>query len=105
LQPLHPLQGRLRSLGPTGNGCRRRTADSQPDLQGIWTLAIFTPLERPAHLPGKEFFTEEEAALSEELTADGADPLALTAVSEPPEQRQKRLASQETACITTTSSG
>ena len=70
-----------------------RTPDGQPDLQGIWTMATFTPLERPAHLAGRESFTEEEAAaLLEDLTADGADPLALTALSEPTaEQRRQRL--------------
>ena len=39
-----------------------RTPDGQPDLQGIWTNATITPLERPAELAGKEFFTEAEAA-------------------------------------------
>ena len=39
-----------------------RTADGQPDLQGYWATATLTPLERPAELAGKEFFTEQEAA-------------------------------------------
>src|SRR6266478_4586970 len=39
-----------------------RTADGQPDLQGIWSNATITPLERPNELAGKEFFTEQEAA-------------------------------------------
>src|SRR5438105_15794717 len=39
-----------------------RTADNQPDLQGIWTNATLTPLERPAELAGKAFFTPGEAA-------------------------------------------
>jgi hypothetical protein len=39
-----------------------RTADGQPDLQGIWTNASLTPLERPPELAGKEFFTAAEAA-------------------------------------------
>ena len=34
-----------------------RTVDGQPDLQGIWTNATLTPLERPRELAGKEFFT------------------------------------------------
>jgi len=33
-----------------------------PDLQGIWTSASVVPLERPANLKGKEFYTPEEAA-------------------------------------------
>src|SRR5438552_15780639 len=39
-----------------------RTVDGQSNLQGIWTNATITPLERPAELAGKEFFTEKEAA-------------------------------------------
>ena len=38
-----------------------RTPDGQPDLQGIWSFATITPLERPADLAGKEFFTAKEA--------------------------------------------
>ncbi|HEX5109731.1 MAG TPA: hypothetical protein VFV95_14870 [Vicinamibacterales bacterium] len=40
----------------------RLTADGQPDLQGFWTNDTYTPLERPAELAGKEFFTKDEAA-------------------------------------------
>jgi hypothetical protein len=39
-----------------------RTADGKPDMQGNWTNATYTPLERPEALKGKEFFTPEEAA-------------------------------------------
>ena len=39
-----------------------RTADNQPDLQGIWTNATITPLERPLDFAGKVFFTPPEAA-------------------------------------------
>lgn len=54
-----------------------RTPDGRPDLQGYWTTQTFTPLERPEHLAGKEFFTEEEAAsLQRALTAEGVDPSA-----------------------------
>ena len=38
-----------------------RTPDGQPDLQGIWTNANLTPLQRPAELGDKQFFTEQEA--------------------------------------------
>ncbi len=41
------------------------TPDGQPDLQGFWTNATVTPLERPAALAGKEFFTEAERAENE----------------------------------------
>ena len=39
-----------------------RTPDGHPDLQGFWTNATITPLERPRTLGAKEFFTAEEAA-------------------------------------------
>jgi hypothetical protein len=39
-----------------------RTPDGNPDLQGTWSTATLTPLERPADLAGKPFFTEQEAA-------------------------------------------
>jgi hypothetical protein len=39
-----------------------RTSDGQPDLQGYWTNDTYTPLERPAELGDKAFYTEEEAA-------------------------------------------
>jgi len=54
-----------------------RIPDGRPDLQGYWTTQTFTPVERPEHLAGKEFFTEEErASLQQTLTADGVDPSA-----------------------------
>ena len=36
------------------------TPDGQPDLQGIWTNATYTSLERPKNVT-KEFYTREEA--------------------------------------------
>lgn len=39
-----------------------RTPDGVPDLQGIWSNQTLTPLERPADLANKEFFTPAEAA-------------------------------------------
>jgi hypothetical protein len=42
-----------------------RMPDKKPDLQGIWSNATITPLERPQDLAGKAFFTVEEAAAYE----------------------------------------
>jgi len=39
-----------------------RTADGQPDLQGVWTTSTLTPFERPADLATKPVLTAEEAA-------------------------------------------
>ena len=40
-------------------------AAGQADLQGYWSTATLTPLERPAELANKAFFTEAEAAAYE----------------------------------------
>jgi hypothetical protein len=37
-----------------------RTADGQPDLQGVWTNNSVTPLERPKDVAAKEFYTDAE---------------------------------------------
>jgi hypothetical protein len=47
-----------------------RTPDGHPDLQGIWTNATITPLERPAALAGKPTLTDAEAAAIEKSSAD-----------------------------------
>ena len=39
-----------------------RLADGHPDLQGMWNNNTLTPLQRPAELAGKPYFTEQEAA-------------------------------------------
>ena len=43
-------------------GALPRTPDGHPDFQGVWTSATIIPLERPASLKDKEFYTEQEAA-------------------------------------------
>ena len=46
-----------------------RTPDGHPDLQGIWTNATITPLERPKNLAGKATLTDEEAKVLEAKSA------------------------------------
>ncbi|HJZ75610.1 MAG TPA: hypothetical protein VKE51_27945 [Vicinamibacterales bacterium] len=46
-----------------------KTADGQPDLQGVWTNATLTPFERPAAQRDKEFLSEAEAAQIEQRAA------------------------------------
>src|SRR5215472_5803822 len=43
-----------------------RTADGQPDLEGVWSNASIIPLERPKELEGKQFFTRQELLAYEE---------------------------------------
>jgi hypothetical protein len=61
-----------------------KTPDGQPDLQGTWTNATITPLERPADLAGKEFLTSQEAAEYEKkiAQANNADRRDLPAESD-----------------------
>jgi len=47
-----------------------RTPDGHPDLQGIWTNATITPLERPAALAGKATLTDAQAAALEKNSAE-----------------------------------
>ena len=39
-----------------------RLPDGHPDLQGIWSFATATPLQRPKELAGKAVLTDQEAA-------------------------------------------
>src|SRR3954453_22088146 len=39
-----------------------RTADGKPDLQGTFTFATITPLQRPTALSGKDVLSPSEAA-------------------------------------------
>jgi hypothetical protein len=52
------------SAGPTKNASSKavpRTADGHPDLQGVWTNATLTPLERPQQFAGKVTVSDAEA--------------------------------------------
>ena len=43
-----------------------RTADGQPDLQGVWLSKSATPLERPKALEGRALLTDQEVAQLQE---------------------------------------
>jgi hypothetical protein len=47
-----------------------RTADGHPDLQGVWTNATITPMERPSALAGKATLSDAEATAYEKKSAD-----------------------------------
>ena len=46
-----------------------RTADGHPDLQGVWTSATITPLERPDEFGNRRALTAEETARLENAEA------------------------------------
>jgi hypothetical protein len=48
---------------------QKRMPDGHPDLQGVWTNATITPLERPKSLAGKATLTDAEAAEFEKNAA------------------------------------
>jgi hypothetical protein len=54
---------------PDSGWVNARTADGQPDLQGVWINPTITPIERPAALAEKEFLTDDEIAAMEARTA------------------------------------
>ena len=47
-----------------------RTADGQPDLQGLWTNDTITPMERPASMQGRAFLSEDEITAMEQNLAE-----------------------------------
>jgi len=61
---------KAKAMATTKIGTPSRTPDGQPDLQGIWSYATLTPLERTRELAGKEFFTEKEVADYEKSLLD-----------------------------------
>jgi len=68
-----PLAGQAPKAAPAAKskaGTVPRTPDGHPDLQGIWTNATITPLERPAALAGKPTLTEAEAKALEKSSAE-----------------------------------
>ena len=62
LIPGHAVSQTAKPKAPSAKYAAPRTPDGQPDIQGIWSNAILTPLERPADLKDKAFFTKEEEA-------------------------------------------
>jgi hypothetical protein len=57
----------------TGNYVAPRTAWGEPDLQGKWSYATITPLERPGEQSGKDTLTSDEVAALNEASRTSAD--------------------------------
>jgi hypothetical protein len=58
---------------PVGARTKWRTPWGDPDLQGSWSNATTTPLERPAKYAGREFLTPQNRAEQDKETAIGRD--------------------------------
>src|SRR5690349_23320851 len=56
---------------PKSNYTPKKLIDGQPDISGNWSSATYTPLERPAELKDKAFFTPEEAVAYAQRRLDG----------------------------------
>ena len=69
----------------SGDVAETKTPWGDPDLQGVWSYATVTPLQRPAEVEERKFFTAEEvAAWNARAKADrpdrpGVDPGAYNA--------------------------
>jgi hypothetical protein len=53
-----------------------RTHWGAPDLQGVWSYATLTPLQRPAALADREFYTAEEATTRDSAVTVDSPPRA-----------------------------
>ena len=49
------------SFAQSNNNYSKETPWGDPDLQGMWSYASLTPLQRSSRLGDKEFYTAEEA--------------------------------------------
>jgi hypothetical protein len=73
--PLHlaaqtSTAGIAKTTPKTNTWTQPHTPDGQPDLQGVWSNATTTPLERPAALADKQVLTEEETAELQKQTSE-----------------------------------
>ena len=65
----NPVAAQAPDPNPADGYTPPRTPDGQPDFEGFWTNATYTPLERRDGVTG-EFYTPEEVAASEARAAE-----------------------------------
>jgi hypothetical protein len=68
---VYPRPARSQTAAPADKVWRTPWGD--PDLQGSWSNATTTPLERPAKYAGREFLSTEERRTRDQETAIGTD--------------------------------
>src|SRR3984893_3808421 len=66
LLPWVPVFAQARATQTSTRGTPAGQPDGRPDLQGLWSFATVTPLQRPKEFAGREVLTAEEAARLEE---------------------------------------
>jgi hypothetical protein len=64
-----------------------RTPDGKPDLEGIWSHSVLTPLERPAAAQNKTEFSLAEAKEAEEFARQAAVDLRVEPTATPPGEK------------------
>jgi formylglycine-generating enzyme required for sulfatase activity len=64
-----------------------RTRDGKPDLQGIWSHSVLTPLERPAAAQDKTEFSVQEAREAEDFARQAAIDLRVEPTATPPGEK------------------
>ncbi len=69
---LAPVLAAGQETGSSPAATAFRTPWGDPDLQGIWSYATFTPLQRPAEFAGRLFLTPEEVAAQNQADATRA---------------------------------
>jgi hypothetical protein len=67
-QDYRPNYGRRSTPSTSSSGSS--PAAAKPDLEGVWSFATITPLERPAEFAGKPELTADEAAAYERRTVE-----------------------------------
>ena len=70
LAALFALFAAAPAVAQEGGDAVPRTPWGAPSLQGAWTNATMTPLQRPADLADREFLTAEELAVRQGLVAE-----------------------------------
>ncbi len=81
-----------------------RTPDGKPDLQGVYTNAQTIPLERPAYLGAKEYYTDEADKEASAQAARGGRGGAVRGAAEGVEEPRRPIPARSPSTMTTASS-